>query len=342
MQKQPDQKPNHSAAGIAVKILLMVLFLPMVIPGFLIGWSMGVQSWMERLGYAKPTYSEYTITCSVSDDVENDEKKPCASIPEYYGHIPVQDCRQQDLIIDGGDGPRKGKGRWSVCWGIDCRETLESSLTPPRENSIISDILAFSVALLLFILFIVLPTVLTIRLFLAIFSAKIRKGIKARPFLHILGAIFSTLLIFPFLYIERIQIPADAEVTHHFYKNQSKFLKLVEMLSEDQQIHYISPSLVLRCGPLEVERYRQYTDLVNQTALLGLRSHWDRAREIAFLRKDCYANANFIKGYVFMNSEPHHTVASLDDGFKELPAGSRLYKKIEKNWYIYLEHQSDG
>ena len=40
--------------------------------------------------------------------------------------------------------------------------------------------------------------------------------------------------------------------------------------------------------------------------------------------------------------EPYDIVASLDDVYKDLPPGSRLYKKIEKKWYIYLEHQSDG
>ncbi len=43
-----------------------------------------------------------------------------------------------------------------------------------------------------------------------------------------------------------------------------------------------------------------------------------------------------------MNSDPHDLVASLDSGLRDLRPGSRQYKKIEENWYIYLEHQSDG
>ncbi len=342
MQKQPEEKTSRSKAVVAIKILLMVLILPVVIPGFLMGWSMGAQSWMERLGYAKPTYSEYTITCSVSDDLNNEEKEPCASIAEHYGHIPVQDCKQQDLIIDDGDGSRNGKVRWSVCWGIDCRETLESGFTPQQENTGLSDVIAVGVVALVLALFIVLPIILTIRLVLAIFSDKIRMGIRARPFLHIMGFVFFLVLIFPVLFIERIQMPADADVTDHFYKHRSEFSKLAEMLSEDQQIQYLSQSLVSRCGPLEDERYSQYKDLIDQTALLGVRSNSGQPRHITFLRKDCYANAKFVKGYVYMNSEPQIIHVSLDSDYRDLPPGSRMYKKIEKNWYIFLEHQSDG
>jgi len=341
MQKQPEQKPNYSAAGVAIKILLMVLILPMLIPGFILGWSMGAQSWMERLGYAKPTYSRDAV-CVASDDVSDYKKKLDSSTVCYYGRIPVQDCKEEDFLIDGGDGARKGKVRWYVCWGIDCSETWESSFIEKSQNIGPSDVIAFGFAALCLILFIVLPVVLAIRLVLAIFSAKIRMRIKARPFLHILGAIFFTLLIFPFLFIEWIQMPADADVIEHFHENKSEFSKLAEMMRLDQQIQYISESQFTPCESLEFERFSLYKDLMNQTALFGLRSHLGQPHHITFLRKDGYANAKFIKGYVYMNSEPQTIVRSLDSGFRHLPPGSRMHKKIEQNWYIYLEHQSDG
>jgi hypothetical protein len=305
MQKQTEEKTSRSKAGVAIKILLMVLILPIVIPGFLLSWSMGAQSWMERLGYAKPTYSEYAL-CEGCGDIGYDEKKRCVLIGECYGRIRAQDCKQQDLMLDGGDGPHKGKVRWSVCWGIDCGENWETGVTPQQKNSGLTDVIAFCFVALLLILFIVLPTVLVIRLVLGIFSSKIRMGIRARPFLHILGAIFFTILIFPFLFIERIQMPADADVTDHFYKHKSEFAELAEMLSEDSQIQYISESLVLTCGSPDTERFNLYQDLMNQTELFGLRSNSGPPRQISFLRRDCYPNAKFVKGYVYSNSEPQN------------------------------------
>jgi hypothetical protein len=124
MQKQPDKKPNDSSAGIGIKILLMVLILPVVIPGYLLGWSMGAQSLMERLGYAAPTYSKDAL-CAGCGDLRYDENKSCVLIGDCYGRIPAQDCKQQDLMIDGGDGSDKGEIRWSMSWGIDCGENWD-------------------------------------------------------------------------------------------------------------------------------------------------------------------------------------------------------------------------
>ena len=341
MPKEPDQKPNNSSAGVAIKILLMVLILPVVIPGFLMGWSMVAQSWMERLGYAKPTYSRNAV-CVVSEDVSDYKKKLSSSTVGYYGRIPVQDCKEDDFLIDGGDGPDKGRVRWYICWGIDCDEAWESSFIQTPQNIGPLDVIAFCFAALLLILFIVLPVVLAMRLVLGVFSSKIRAGIKARPFLHVLGAIFCTLLVFPFFVIEWIQMPADADVIEHFYKHRTEFTQMAEMLRADQQIQYISEGQFTPCESLEFERFSLYKDLMNQTKLFGLRLHSAQPRHITFLRKDCYPNAKFVKGYVYLNSKPRALVASLDDGYRDLPPGSRLHKKIEKNWYIYLEHQSDS
>ncbi len=341
MQKQPDQKPKYSSAGIAVKILLMVLILPVVIPGYLMGWSMGAQSWMERLGLAEPTYSKYAL-CNGCGDVSADENQLCELIGECYGRIPAQDCKQQDLMIDGGDGPDKGEIRWSMCWGIDCGENWESDISKQPQNTILSDVITFVFVAVVSTVFFVLPVVLVIRLALGIFSAKIRSGIKAHPFLHMLGAIFFTLLIIPFMFIGWIQIPVDADVIENFYNNRYEFKQLAEMLLEDSHVRYISENLVLTCGSPEMEKFNRYQELINQTALFGLRSNFGPSQQITFLRQDGYANAKFVKGYVYMNSVPQDMVASLDDNYRNLPPGSRLYKKIEENWYIYLEHQSDG
>ena len=86
-------------------------------------------------------------------------------------------------------------------------------------------------------------------------------GIKARPFLHILGAISCILIIFPFLFIEWIQIPADADVIEHFYQHRFEFTKLAEMMRADQQIQYISESQFTPCESLEFERFSRYKNL---------------------------------------------------------------------------------
>lgn len=338
MQKQSEEKTSYSAAGISIKILLLVLILPFVVPGFLLGWSMVIQSWMERMGYAEPTYSKNAV-CVAVDDVSIYEKKLSSSKVEFDGRIPIQDCEEEDQMIDGGDGPHEGKVRWYICWGIDCDEAWESAFMPKQKDTGVSDVIAFGFAASFIALFIVSPIGLTIRLILGIFSSEIRKKIKARPFLHILGFILFLIIIFPFLFIERIQMPADIDVAEHFYRNKSEFTKLAEMLSEDNQVRYISQSLVSPCDLLEGERFGQYKDLIDQTELLCIRSNAGQPQEITFLRKDCYATSKFVKGYVYANSEPHTLKASLDDGYRDLPRRSRMHKRIEKNWYIYLEHQ---
>ena len=338
MQKQSEEKTSHSAAKISIKILLLILILPFVIPGFLLGWSMVAQSWMERMGYAKPTYSKNAV-CVVVDDVSIYEKKLTSSIVESYGRISIQDCKEEDQMTDVGDGPHKGKVRWYICWGIDCDEAWEYAFMPKQKNTSVSDVIAFGFAAFFIALFIVLPIGLAIRLIIGIFSSEIRKRIRARPFLHILGFIFFLIIISPVLFIEWIQLPADNDVAEHFYKNKSEFAKLAEMLSDDNQIQYISESLVSPWGLIEGERFGQYKDLMDQTELLCIRSNAGQPQEITFLREDCYATSKFVKGYVYAISEPHTPKASLDGDYKDLPPRSRMYKRIEKNWYIYLEHQ---
>ena len=131
-------------------------------------------------------------------------------------------------------------------------------------------------------------------------------------------------------------------ILENFYNNRYEFKQLAEMLLEDSHVRHISENLVLTCGSPEMEKFNRYQELINQTALFGLRSNFGPSQQITFLRQDGYANAKFVKGYVYTNSVPQDMVASLDDNYRNLPPGSRLYKKIEKNWYIYLEHQSDG
>jgi hypothetical protein len=131
--------------------------------------------------------------------------------------------------------------------------------------------------------------------------------------------------------IEWIQIPPDADVIEHFYQHRSEFTQLAEMMRADQQIQYISESQFTPCESLEFGRFSLHKNLMNQTKGFGLRSDADQPHQINFLRKDGYANAKFVKGYVYMNSEPHDIVASLDGGYRDLPAGARLYKKIEKD-----------
>jgi len=206
MQKQSEEKTNYSAAAISIKILLLVLILPPVFPGLLIGWGMAAQSLMERMGYAEPTYSKDAV-CVVVDDASIYERKLSSSKVKCNSRISIQDCEEEDQMIDGGDGPHKGKVRWYICWGIDCDEAWEYAFMPKQKNTGVSDLIEFGFAACFIALFIFLPFGLTIQLTLGIFSSKIRKRIKARPFLHILGFILFLIIIYPFLFIERIQNP---------------------------------------------------------------------------------------------------------------------------------------
>ena len=190
---QPSQTSKNILL-LPIKIALLLGFISFLLPGFLLGWSMVVQSVLEMRGYVEPTYSRYAV-CVEVNDTSLYEKVLSESDVGYYGRIPVQDCEQIDKDVDGGDGPDKGKVRWYLCYGIDCHEGWEYSFTgetPSRHPAVTG-------ATVFFALFILAPLGFAVRAVRGIFSAEIRKKVRAKPFLHIVWLLLSLTIIFPFL-----------------------------------------------------------------------------------------------------------------------------------------------
>ena len=128
--KKPP-KTSKSILLLPIKLALLLGFIVFILPGFLVGWSMIVQSLLEAKGYAEPTYSRYAV-CVAVEDKSLYEKDLSQSEVDYYGRILVQDCEQMDKDIDGGDGPDEGKVRWYVCYGIDCHEGPQGRPATPK------------------------------------------------------------------------------------------------------------------------------------------------------------------------------------------------------------------
>lgn len=195
--KDEIQSPSSTTSKriwlLPIKILLLLGFILLFLPGFLLGWSMVVQSVLEMRGYVEPTYSRYAV-CVAVNDISLYEK--VLSPPDvYHGRILIQDCEQIDKDVDDGDGPDKGKVRWYLCYGIDCHEGWEYSFTGQRP----SRHPAATGAAVMFALFILLPLGFAVRAVRGIFSPEIRKKFRAKPFLHIGWFLFSLAIIFPFL-----------------------------------------------------------------------------------------------------------------------------------------------
>jgi hypothetical protein len=195
-EKETLNQPSQTSKSILllpIKILLLLVFILFFLPGFLLGWSMVVQSLLEMRGYAEPTYSRYAV-CVEVEDTSLYEKVLSPSDVTYYGRIVIQDCEQIDKDIDGGDGPDEGRVRWYVCYGIDCHEGWEYSFTKQRGSTHP----ASRGALVLFALFIFAPLGFAVQAVRGIFSAEIRKKFKAQPFLHIGWFLLSLAIISPF------------------------------------------------------------------------------------------------------------------------------------------------
>jgi hypothetical protein len=199
MEQPKEEAPNQpsqtskSVLFLPIKIALLLGFILFLLPGFLLGWSMVVQSVLEMRGYVEPTYSRYAV-CVEVNDTSLYEKVLSPSDVGYYGRIPVQDCEQIDKDVDGGDGPDKGKVRWYLCYGIDCHEGWEYSFTAQRGSTHA----AATGAAVAFALFNLVPLGFAVRAVRAIFSYEIRKKIRAKPFLHIGWFLISLAIIFPF------------------------------------------------------------------------------------------------------------------------------------------------
>jgi hypothetical protein len=190
--KQPP-KTSKSILLLPIKLLFLLAFIVFILPGFLLGWSMIVQSLLEARGYAEPTYSRDAV-CVAVEDTNLYEKALSPSSVSYYGRIPIQDCEQMDRDIDSDDGPDKGKVRWYVCYGIDCHEGWEYAFTKQRGGKHP----AATGVVVMFALFILVPLGFAVQAVRGIFSAEIRKKFRAKPFLHIWWFLLSLVIIFPF------------------------------------------------------------------------------------------------------------------------------------------------
>ena len=179
-----------------------------------------------------------------------------------------------------------------------------------------------------------------VRVFGGVFSAKIRQKIKAHPFLHLLWFLLCLAIISPFFSSCRPQ--ADADMIGHFHEHKAEFTNLLEMLTENPKLDSIYDSgKISPEGLIDNERVLQYRTLMERADLRSVSAYRGWPGGIKFcLEREGYI-FRFDKGYTYSAVEPGPIRDSLDDTLDDLTPYASAYRKIEGNWYIYLQNVSD-
>ena len=195
-------------------------------------------------------------------------------------------------------------------------------------------------AVLSILLIIALILGFVVRVFGGVFSAKIRQKIKAHPFLHLLWFLLCLAIIAPFFSSCRPQ--ADADMIKHFHEHKAEFTSLLAMLTENPKLESIYDSgRISPEGVIDNDRVYKYRTLMERADLVSIYSHWGRPGGITFHPERGYYSRGFDKGYTYSAEEPQPIKDSLDESYDDVTPYASVYKKIEGNWYIYLQNVSD-
>ena len=195
-------------------------------------------------------------------------------------------------------------------------------------------------AILVIVLIIALTLAFVVRVFGGVFSAKIRQKIKAHPFLHLLWFLLCLAIISPFFSSCRPQ--ADADMIEHFHEHKAEFTSLLAMLTENPKLESIYDSgRISPEGVIDNDRVYKYQTLMERADLVSIYSHWGRPGGITFRPERGYYSRGFDKGYTYSALQPQPIKGSLDDSQDDLTPYASVYRKIEGNWYIYLQSISD-
>ena len=179
-----------------------------------------------------------------------------------------------------------------------------------------------------------------VRVFGGVFSAKIRQKIKAHPFLHLLWFLLCLAIISPFF--SSCQPQADVDMIKHFHEHKAEFLSLLGMLKENPELESISDSgKISPEGVIDNKRVYQYRTVMDRADLRSISAFGGWSGGIKFRLEGEGYSLRFDKGYTYSAEEPQPIKDSLDHSYDDVPPYSSVYRKIEGNWYIFLENRSD-
>ena len=182
----------------------------------------------------------------------------------------------------------------------------------------------------------------TVQVVGGVFSPKIRKKIRAHPFLHFLWFLLCLGIFYQVIFVNFLQqLPEDADVEDHFHEHKSELTDLVTMLREDGKIQFLSDSFIDPEGIVEEKRWDQYQNLMASINVSIITADWAPTPKVTFHLNAGANFARFKKGFVYSTRQPGPTKDNLDRSRKDLAPYARFYKKIHGDWYIYIENQSD-
>ena len=202
------------------------------------------------------------------------------------------------------------------------------------------DTAATALAVLSILLIVAVILGFVVRVFAGVFSAKTRQKIKAHPFLHLLWFILFLAIIS--LFYSSCQPQADVDMIKHFHEHKAEFTSLLEMLRENPELKFIYDSgEISPKGVIDHKRVYQYRTLMERADLRSISGYrgWPWGTRFC-LEREGYIFA-FDKGYTYSAEEPEPIKDSLDDALDDLTPYASVYRKIEGNWYIYLQNVSD-
>lgn len=208
---------------------------------------------------------------------------------------------------------------------------------------------AFDVVFTLLIALILLVLLgFTVRVVGGVFSPKIRKKIRTHPFLHFLWFLLCMGIICLVIPVNFLwQPPEDAEMVGRFQTYKSELTNLVTMLREDDKIKYLTDSFIEPEGIVEEKRLDQYRNLMASIGVGSIYIYRDyppeiRIPEIKFrLINSGGPLRRFSKGYAYSTREPGSIKDNLDRSRNDLPPYSSFFKKVQGDWYIYIESHTD-
>jgi len=145
-------------------------------------------------------------------------------------------------------------------------------------------------------------------------------------------------------------MPKDPELIANFHRDKEDLSRLVEMLREDASLRSVSISYPPSPEKaIDEPRLRDYRNLMSRTRIGSIFA--SRGKGGAALPKDQTVkfsseyglSLSQSKGYFYSEVEPRPLRESLDltENDARVPPYQSHYKRIDGNWYLYLESLSD-
>lgn len=134
-----------------------------------------------------------------------------------------------------------------------------------------------------------------------------------------------------------IRAPSDAAIATSFRDHRDEFLRLQKMVREDKIGYLSSGNLEEIKNPVRRKEYENLFAIVPGNIKIARAAHSTR-----FILVDAglaAIGAGWLKGLEAFddNQTPQpEVVSSLDNAFS-LPSGNAYLKRLEENWYIFLQ-----